>query len=287
MTKKKGLGRGLQALIPTMDKDSREENLVMGVLKEIPLSDIDTNPGQPRLLVDEKRLEELVKSISEHGVIQPVVVRSRDNGRYQLIAGERRWRACIQLGMDKIPALVREASDLEASAVALIENIQRENLNPLEEARAYQRLIDQYGLTQDDVSRRVGKSRPFIANMVRLLNLPEEIMDMVNEGLITAGHARALLALPDEEIRRKVAFRVIKKNMTVRQTEEYVREILEGTVKKNKPRKKPDWCKEVKEQFQSFFGARVRISNRGDSGKIVIEYNNQDELKRIVNTISN
>ena len=286
MNKKKALGRGLQALIPIMDSDYKEENPVMGQLKEIPLTDIDTNPGQPRLLVDENRLEELVESIREHGVIQPVVVRPRDQGRYQLIAGERRWRACLQLGMDKIPALVREASDLEASAVALIENIQRENLNPLEEARAYQQLIDQYGLTQDEVSRRVGKSRPFIANMVRLLNLPEEIMDMVNEGLITAGHARALLALPDEEFRRKVAFRVIKKNMTVRRTEEYVQEVLEGTANKTTPRKRPDWCKKVKEQFQSFFGTRVRISNRGDSGKIVIEFNNHDDLQRIIDTLS-
>lgn len=286
MTKKKGLGRGLQALIPTMDNDSREENLLMGQLREISLTDIETNPGQPRLLVDETRLEELVKSIREHGLIQPVVVRPRDKGRYQLIAGERRWRACIQLGLDKIPALVREASDLDASAVALIENIQRENLNPLEEAKAYHQLIDQYGLTQDEVSRRVGKSRPFIANMVRLLNLPEDIKDMVREGLITPGHARALLALPEEEIRRKVAFRVIKKNLTVRQTEEYVQEVLEGTAKKNTLKKRPDWCKEVKEQFQSFFGTRVRVSNRGDRGKIVIEYNNLDDLKRIIDTIS-
>lgn len=286
MTKKKGLGRGLQALIPNADSDHREDNLVMRQLKEIQLTDIDTNPGQPRMLVDETRLEELVESIREHGVIQPVVVRPLDQGRYQLIAGERRWRACLQLGLEKIPAMVREASDLEASAVALIENIQRENLNPLEEARAYQQLIDQYGLTQDEVSRRVGKSRPFIANMVRLLNLPEEIMDMVNEGLITAGHARALLALPDEEFRRKVAFRVIKKNMTVRQTEEYVQEVLEGTANKTAPRKRPDWCKKVKEQFQSFFGTRVRISNRGESGKIVIEFNNRDDLQRIIDILS-
>lgn len=286
MNKKKGLGRGLQALIPAVDIDSSKENPVTNKLREIPLSNIDPNPGQPRLIVDEARLEELVESIREHGVIQPVVVRYTDKGRYQLIAGERRWRACNELGMEKIPALIREASDLEASAVALIENIQREDLNPLEEARAYQQLIDQYGLTQDEVSRRVGKSRPFIANMVRLLNLPGEIIDLVKEGLLTAGHARALLALPDDESRRKAAYRVIKRNMTVRQTEEYVKGIAEAIGKKSLPRKRPDWCKEVKKKFQEYFGTRVRISSRGNSGKIVIEFNGREELQRIINNLS-
>ncbi|MFZ5591907.1 MAG: ParB/RepB/Spo0J family partition protein [Bacillota bacterium] len=187
MTKKRGLGKGLEVLFPTASQvlDNPEPALL-----EIDMSLIKPNPRQPRQNMADDKLQELADSIREHGVVQPVVVRRLDDGSYELIAGERRWRACRLLQLSKIPAIVRNYNDLEAAAVALIENIQRENLNPLEEAVAYRRLIDEYGLTQEDLSQRVGKSRPFISNMLRLLHLPDEVKEFINQGQLTAGHAR-------------------------------------------------------------------------------------------------
>lgn len=287
MAKKKGLGRGLQALIPTVFAEGEENKsqTTVGQLREISIDEIRTSPSQPRVVFDEARLNELVESIREHGVIQPVVVRLVASNEYQLIAGERRVRACIQLGRQKIPALVREASDLEASAVALIENIQRENLNPVDEARAYQQLMDNYGLTQEEVSQRVGKSRPFIANMVRLLNLPEKTREMVADGMLTTGHARALLGLGDEKEQHKTAIRVIKKNMSVRQTEEYVRKIVEGGINKTKADRRQDWCLDIGQRLQNALGVKVRVSSSGAGGKIIIEYKTQDELQKIMSLI--
>lgn len=204
---------------------SSNEPPAQGMLKEIRVSDIRPNPKQPRLRMDQEKLMELVESIREYGVVQPVVVRVRPGGGYELIAGERRWRACQQLGLEYIPAVVREFGELQSAAIALIENLQRENLNPLEEATAYKRLMDEFQLTQDEVSQRVGKSRPQITNMLRLLSLPNEIKVWLNTGELSVGHARALLGLDSRQQQIDLANLIIKKNLSVRQVEDMVRTI--------------------------------------------------------------
>jgi len=222
-SKKRGLGRGLGALIPSDPENSNYD----GELKEIKVSQIIPNPSQPRMLIDTDKLQELMESIKEHGVVQPVVVRPVKGEKYELIAGERRWRACKGLEKKFIPALVKSYNDFEASAIALIENIQRENLNALEEAQAYDKLMDEYGLTQEDISKKLGKSRPFIANMVRLLNLPEEIKDMVIDGSLTAGHARCLIVIKDRDKQMAAALKIVRGNLNVRQTEQMVKKMIE------------------------------------------------------------
>ncbi|MCL6612503.1 MAG: ParB/RepB/Spo0J family partition protein, partial [Peptococcaceae bacterium] len=219
MNKKRGLGKGLEALLPgaSGERDGR--------LREINLNEVVPNPRQPRQVLNDEKLGELAGSIREHGVVQPIVVRPLEDGKYELIAGERRWRACLELGMQKIPAVIRDYGDMEAAAVALIENVQRENLNPLEEARAYKILMEDFGLTQEDVSKRVGKSRPFVGNMVRLLSLPEEIQQMVMENRLSAGHARAILGLEDRDRQISAAKRIISGQLNVRQAESLVKKM--------------------------------------------------------------
>jgi ParB family chromosome partitioning protein len=220
---RRGLGKGLQALIQATEESGGSDRL-----KEIDIDEITIAPHQPRQMFDPDKLAELASSIKEHGVIQPVVVRPLQSGGYELIAGERRWRACKTLGYRKIPAVVKECRDLEASAVSLIENVQREDLNPLEEALAYHQLMDNYGLTQEEVSGRVGKSRSFVANMVRLLGLPNEIKDLLASGQLNAGHARALLAIQDGKKQVAAAGKIVRKNLNVRQAESMARALSQN-----------------------------------------------------------
>ncbi|WP_018086153.1 ParB/RepB/Spo0J family partition protein [Desulfurispora thermophila] len=287
MTKKRGLGKGLEVLFPAASQvlDNPEPALL-----EIDMSLIKPNPRQPRQNMADDKLQELADSIREHGVVQPVVVRRLDDGSYELIAGERRWRACRLLQLSKIPAIVRNYNDLEAAAVALIENIQRENLNPLEEAVAYRRLIDEYGLTQEDLSQRVGKSRPFISNMLRLLHLPDEVKEMINQGQLTAGHARAVLAAPDEKLQVKIARKVVTRGLSVRQTEELVKSLQEQTARLSRP-EKPDTgavlqVREIEESVQRFLNAPVKIrKEQNGGGKIIITFKDSDEMARLINRI--
>lgn len=282
MTKKRGLGKGLQALMPMVSNDPPSH----GILKEIRLTEIKPNPKQPRLRIDPDKLLELVESIREYGVVQPVVVRAQPGGGYELIAGERRWRACQQLGLEYIPAVIREYGELQSAAIALIENLQRENLNPLEEATAYRRLMDEFQLTQDQVSQRVGKSRPQITNMLRLLTLPNEIKVWLNSGELSVGHARALLGLSSRQQQVDMGSQIIKKHLSVRQIEDMVKEKAEGeNVKPLSEKKQKSSNPEIldlEDQLRTALGTKVQIKVKQRGGKIEIDYYDDTDLDRIL-----
>ena len=219
---KRGLGKGLGALIPT--PEVVEYNPEQDVVLEISVEEIIPNSFQPRKEFDPEKLQELASSIQEHGVIQPVIVRPRlNNTGYELVVGERRLRACKMIGLEKIPAVIKTLSDQEMTEIALIENIQRENLNPVEEAKAYKRLIEEFGLTQEEVAKKVGKSRSFVANFLRLLQLPSDILDLLADGKVTVGHVRPLLSLVNESLQRQVVKEILERNLSVRETEETVK----------------------------------------------------------------
>ncbi len=284
MSKRRGgLGKGLQALIPV----DAEEVSESGGLKEIDIDEIRNDPQQARKKFDQEKLHELAASISEYGVIQPVVVRPLKQGSYELIAGERRWRACKLLGLKKVPAVIKEYADIEAKAISLIENVQREDLNPLEEAAAYRQLMEDYGLTQEEVSVRVGKSRPFVANMVRLLGLPGKIRDLLAGGQISTGHARALLAITDEEKQLAAAGKIIRRNLNVRQAEQIVKKLLEEEKNENRSGKqKTPYLVKIEKELEQVLGSKVRITISGGKGKMEINFKDKADLKRIVTRIT-
>jgi len=286
LNKKRGLGRGLSSLIPTADSD--EEAIISENLRDIPLSKIIPNPNQPRQRVDENNLAELMESIKMHGLIQPIVVRPAKKTGYEIIAGERRWLACQKLDMKNVPAIIKNYNDLEASAAALIENIQREDLNAVDEAGAYKKLMDNHGLTQEELSSRLGKSRSFIANMIRLLALPLEIKELLAEGRLTAGHARALLPLADAAMQNRYAARIIEKKMNVRETEQLVKRYMEDQASKSKEKKTVDRDKKDWEQkLASRLGRPINIKKKSDgSGALVIRYNNPEDLHSLLNKLT-
>lgn len=280
---KKGLGRGLQALLPTVEtnEDHSNEKIV-----EISLNKIVVNKNQPRHTFDEEKLRELALSIQEHGVVQPVIVRPMESGKYELVAGERRWRACKMTGVEKIPAIIRNLGAKETSEIALIENIQRENLNPIEEGTAYKTLMEEYGLTQEELSRRVGKSRPFIANTVRLLALPPAVKTLLSQGIISAGHARALLAIPRTKEQEEVARRIAQKGLSVRQTEKEIKAILtEGPKKKPVQVKADPNLADLEDRLKRKYSTKVYIRKGKKSGKIEIEYYGEEELQRLIEVL--
>lgn len=278
----KRLGRGLSALIP-MDTDllGKDEPVA-----EIDLTLIKTNTFQPRRIFDEDKLAELADSIKEHGVVQPVVVRPLGSGKYELVVGERRFRACQRLQMEKIPAVVKELSNQQMMEIALIENIQRQDLNPVEEATAYKRLMEEFKLTQEQVAQRVAKSRPVVANMVRLLNLPPVILEKVSLGILTAGQVRPLLTLEKEEEQIKLAQKIIDQNLTARDAEALTRKMAEEkTGKKQKTDKEdklPPVLQDIESRLRSICGTKVRIRQMGGGGRIEIDYYNDDDLDRII-----
>ncbi len=282
MNKKRGLGKGLEALLPvTLEDESNEK------VKYINVADVIPNTKQPRKMIDESKLQELADSIHQHGVVQPIVVRPLQEGSYEIIAGERRWRACLQLNMEHIPAIVREYGDLEATAVALIENIQREDLNPMEEAMAYRVLMDDFGLTQEDLSKRLGKSRSFIGNMVRLLSLPLDIKTMLMEEKITAGHARAVLGLNEQKHQMKMVQKIVEYQLNVRQTEKLVKAMNEKKQSTRKIKRKPYKIKDIENQMTSVLSTNVKITSAPEGGgKIVIQFNGEDDLKWLVKVIT-
>jgi ParB family chromosome partitioning protein len=274
---KRGLGKGLSALIPMDDKE--QENV-----QDIKISEIKANKNQPRKKFDEEKIRELSDSIKEHGVLQPIIVRKKDGG-YELVAGERRWRAAQKAGIEKIPAIIKDLSDADVMEIALIENLQREDLNPLEEAEAYKKLIDEFGMTQEELSKRVGKSRSQIANTVRLLNLDEEIKKLISEEKLTAGHARALLAIENKKERLKLAKKISEENMSVRQTEETIKIKTQKKSKNKKDQEINPAFIEISEKLQKTLGTRVKIKGSEKRGKIEIEFYSEDELERILETI--
>jgi len=271
---KGGLGKGLGALIST--GEAAEERLI-----EIPISDIVPNPNQPRKHFNQQALEELVASIKEFGLIQPVVVRSKGT-KYEIVAGERRLKAAEMTGLKTIPAIVRQSTDTESLEVALIENLQRENLNAIEEAQAYKQLVEEFKLTQTELADKVSKSRVAIANSIRLLALPESIKQLIIDGGISSGHARSLLSLPGEEQQIKLAERILIEGLTVRQTENIVR--LWQMVGAPKPKKRalqPKAFKKLARAMTRALGAKVRIKMTPKKGKVEIDFRTVEDLGRV------
>jgi|LSQX01.3.fsa_nt_gb ParB family chromosome partitioning protein len=273
---KKGLGKGLGALIASADNDNN------GV-KEIRLNEIEPNVEQPRKDFNDGKLAQLAESIKQHGVVQPLIVH-REGSTYKIVAGERRWRAARLAGLQTVPVIVRELSSRQVMEIALIENIQREDLNPIEEAEAYEKLISEYGMTQEEVSNTVGRSRPTITNSIRLLSLQEKIKKKLIEGVITSGHARALLSLESKDTQLKALDEIIKNELSVRQTELLVKQL--STKKKQKKLSIQDVeFQAIEERLREVFGTKVRIMNNKKNGKILIEYYSPDELDRIINIV--
>lgn len=284
MAVKKGLGRGLDALFESYKGEIRPDVKKDSRVQEIKLTDIDPNPKQPRKQFDEEKIEELTNSIRAHGVVQPIIVRPSGN-RYILVAGERRWRASRAANKTTIPALVLDLNDKEALEISLIENLQREDLNPIEEARGIQEMIDKLELTQEEAAERLGKSRPAIANALRLLQLSKAIQDMLAENKLSAGHARALLSISDERKREEVAAMIISKGLSVRETEKLIQN-LNRRKKKYKAVQKPSYILEIESELEDSLGTRVKINPGAKKGIIEIEYYSNEDLERILERIA-
>jgi|TARA_Y100000588_G_scaffold49245_1_gene46369 ParB family chromosome partitioning protein len=279
MSRKARLGKGLDALLGGVEKTAAQND---GELRRLPVESIRPGRYQPRTRMDEAALSELAASIKAQGVVQPIVVRETVAGDYELIAGERRWRAAKMAGLDQLPAVVRRVPDEIALAVGLIENIQRENLNPLEEASGLRRLLDEFGLTHQQVAESIGRSRAAVSNLLRLLNLDPPVRSHLEAGQIEAGHARAILALPREQ-QLSAAETVIQQRLSVRQTEQLVRRYLSGERKKKRSRVRQDAdLLRLEEELSERLAAKVNIEHSGRRGRVVIEYNSLDELDGIL-----
>ncbi len=275
MATKKGLGSGLSALWG--------DEAPIASPRELPISKVEPRSDQPRTVFDEPSLQELADSIAEHGLLQPITVRKLPSGYYQIIAGERRWRASRMAGLKSIPVQVIEADDQKAQALALVENLQREDLNPLEEARGYQALISDFGLTQEQVSKQVGKSRPAVTNALRLLNLPAEIAELVEKNLLTSGHARALLAIEDKAAQLETANMVVAKGLSVRQTEALVASMMKKPAEKQpSPTPAVDYAAHMSTQLGQALGRKVNIVDGRKKGKIELEYYGADDREALL-----
>jgi ParB family chromosome partitioning protein len=277
---RKVLGRGLSALLSETAINSNEE------LKEVEIDLIEPNNLQPRTKFHERQLEELAQSIKENGIVQPILIRKINGSRYQIVAGERRWRAAQQAGLQRIPAIVRDVADDKMLELALIENIQRQELNAIEEAQAYKRLIDTLGLTQEVVAQRVGRDRTFVTNYLRLLRLPEDIQALVEENKISMGHARALLGLDDPEKQRNLARTVVEKSLSVRETERTIKKIINNEQPAQGEGKKVTIDSNIRlaeAKLRRRFSTQVRIlpDQQGNGGRIEFHYYNDLDLKRI------
>lgn len=278
--KQSGLGKGLGAL---MLENSVEE---MTPTNTLPLNEIVPNKEQPRKTFDEGALQELADSITQHGVLQPLLVRPLPAGGYQLVAGERRWRASRMAGLKEVPVVIKELSDVETMEIAIIENLQREDLNPIEEAEGLQALIDRCGFTQEEVAVSVGKSRPAIANSLRLLKLPQEVRDMTRDGKISAGHARALLAFDNEAMIYEAAESIIRNNLTVRDVERLAKMAEKTGVTSGKRTKRRDsFYDEVELSLTEVLGRRVKVYNGRGKGTLEIEFYSAEDLKDLANKL--
>ena len=281
MASQKGLGKGLGALLG----DFSEEPLEKSAYQQLPIYKVEPNPDQPRQDFDEEELQALADSIAVHGIIQPLTVREMPNGYYQIIAGERRWRAARMAGLTQVPAVVIEADDRKAMELAMIENLQREDLNPIEEAEGYKVLMEQYGMTQEETAKRVGKSRPAVANAMRLLHLCEPVRAMVEDGRLSGGHARALLPLPAKQ-QETAAAAVLKSDLSVRQTELLAKKLLAETPEK--PAKDPltvNYAEEAAKELGERLGRGCRIVTGRKKGRIELEYYGTDDLNDLLDAL--
>jgi len=279
-----GLGRGLDAIFGENSPPAKSDGVIM-----MRVSDIEPRPGQPRKDFDQDAMAQLAESIATHGLIQPVVVRPEENGFYQIVAGERRWRASKMAGLTEIPVVIVDADDRKAAELALIENIQREDLNPIEEAEAYRALVEEHNMTQEEISKQVSKSRSAIANALRLLELPVDVIEMVRKNELSAGHARALLGLRDPAKISEIARAAVAKGMSVRVLEQTVRainsagsEAKEKAEKEQKTSVKVDYIRALQNKMTSVLGRKVRIHSSGKNKKIEIHYSDNDDLSQII-----
>lgn len=278
MAKMTGLGKGLDALFgPTPEEEQMQEN---DTLKKLKITEIEPNREQARKKFDQEALEELAQSIQEYGLIQPIVVTQKD-GYYSIIAGERRWRASKIAGLKEIPAIIREDNEKVNSEISLIENMQREDLNPVEKAMGIKTLIDNYGMSQEEVAKKLGKGRSTIANWVRVLNLEPRVLEMAKEGKITEGHCKALLAITDPEKQYQAAIQMLERGSSVRQVEKRAK----SKESKEELQRNHILYKSIEDNFQSFFGSKVRLDAGKRRGKIIIEYTSNDDLERILGLI--
>ncbi len=282
MASQKGLGRGLGALLGDFSDTTAEDS----AFKQLPLHRVEPNPDQPRQDFNEEELQSLAESIRVHGVIQPLTVRETSDGYYQIIAGERRWRASRLAGLTEIPALVIEADDKTAKELALIENLQRQDLNSVEEALGYQSLMDDFGLTQEEAAERVGKSRSAVANALRLLTLDEKVLEMIRVGSITAGHARAILMLKSEKKQVEAAQKIANLGLSVRQAELLCKNMSqEQQEKKEEPVLKVDYVKECEKSLSKHLGRGVKIINGKRKGKFELEFYGQEDLQVLLDAL--
>ncbi|TKI58118.1 ParB/RepB/Spo0J family partition protein [Brevibacillus antibioticus] len=276
----RGLGKGLNALITSNLIEEGEQ------VKEVSLNEIRPNPYQPRKEFEQSAIDELAQSIKEHGIIQPLIVRKSIKG-YELVAGERRLRAAKVAGLKEVPVVVKAYTDQQLMEIALIENLQRENLNPLEEAEAYDKLISHHDYTQEQLAQKIGKSRPHVANMLRLLQLPEKIRKMVSAGELSMGHSRALLGVTDKKVQQQLANDVVEKGLSVRQLEELVKQLnVSRETKKKKPAKNEPVLIQMEERLRSRFGTSVKIKKGSKRGKIEIDFYSQEDLERIIDMLN-
>lgn len=275
----KGLGKGIDALF--REESVHKEDQV----QQIAMAKILANPFQPRKNFDETAIEELAASILEHGIIQPIVVRKKDK-KYEIVAGERRYRAAKHAGLTEVPVIVKDFNEQQMMEVAILENLQREDLTPIEEAEAYSHLITKLNFTQDDLAKRLGKSRPHIANLIRLLQLPEDVRELVNRGDLSMGHGRTLLGLKNKRRIPEVAKKVMKDHLNVRQLEKYIQDLNEDVSRETKVPKKDIHVQATESQLREYFGTQVQIKKAKNKGKIEIEFYSEDDLQRILEILN-
>ena len=278
----KGLGKGIGAFFQDLESQSTEE-----LVQEISLKDLRANPYQPRKNFDETALRELTQSIIEHGILQPIIARKSIKG-YDIVAGERRYRAAKNAGLKTVPVIVRELTDEKMMELAVLENLQRDDLSPLEEAKAYQTLIETLHVTQEQLAKKLGKSRPHIANFLRILSLPQSVQHLVENGSLTMGHGRAILGLKKKQLIETVAQKVIQKDMSVREVENLVNELNKDVSRETKrtTKKKNIYFEEYETVLQEKFGTAVKIKTTKDKGKIEIKFFNQEDLNRILSLLN-
>lgn len=281
MSKKFALGKGLGALIPEESVDNEKDRLL------IPLNKIKSNSDQPRKNFDSDKIVELAESIKHHGIIQPLILKKNED-EYIIVAGERRWRAAKSLGLKEVPAIIMDLSDKQVLEISLIENIQRQDLNPIEEALAYKKLLSDFKLTQDELSKRIGKSRTAITNCMRLINLDKRVQQYLIDGVISEGHGRALLAITNNDMQYELSQKIIDEKLSVREIERIVKNLLNDTnkTKERKEKELNSYYRDIKDKLQNHFGTKVNLSNKKNKGKIEIEYYSDEDLQRILDIIN-
>lgn len=289
MAKNTGLGKGLDALFakPIIEEEIAEEDF--DKIKKIRIIDIEPNVNQPRRKFDIETIEELAESIKMYGVIQPIIVRKKDD-YYEIIAGERRWRAAKKAGLMEMPCIVRNEDERKSKEIALIENIQREDLNPIEKARGFKQLIDEYGLKQQELADLMGINRTSVTNCLRILNLDDRVIDLALQGSLTEGHCRTLLGYEDPEEQYQIALRIVDKGQSVREIEEAVKKVkkdqMSSKAKREEKKKYAAIYRDIEDKFQGFFGTKVKLDAGVRSGRIIIKYSNNEELERLLDVIN-